>query len=132
MAVRSAAPQLLLETDGEAQLISPDRSYQLGRDPDSDVVLADPRVSWHHAVLHTTPDGHWMLDDVDGVWAQVAALPEPTKVNQRPSALTVLTGSYRQPTRIAPLPQRVLRIGRGSDNDLVVDDLVVSDRKSVV
>jgi ABC-type multidrug transport system ATPase subunit/ABC-type multidrug transport system permease subunit len=156
MAVRSAAPQLLLETDGEAQLISPDRSYQLGRDPDSDVVLADPRVSWHHAVLHTTPDGHWMLDDegstngtyvdghrvehldvrpgtllrfgdaVDGVWAQIAALPEPTKVNQRPSALTVLTGSYRQPTRIAPLPQRVLRIGRGSDNDLVVDDLVVS------
>jgi ABC-type multidrug transport system ATPase subunit/ABC-type multidrug transport system permease subunit len=156
MAVRSAAPQLLLETDGEAQLITPDRSYRLGRDPDSDVVLADPRVSWHHAVLHTTPDGRWMLDDegstngtyvdghrvehldvrpgtlmrfgdaVDGVWAQIAALPEPTKVNQRPSALTVLTGSYRQPTRIAPLPQRVLRIGRGNDNDLVVDDLVVS------
>ncbi|RAG80682.1 ABC transporter ATP-binding protein, partial [Streptacidiphilus pinicola] len=156
MAERSAAPQLLLETDGDAQLISPNRDYRFGRDPDSDVVLADPRVSWHHAVLHTAADGHWMLDDedstngtyvdghrvrhldvcpgtllrfgdaVDGAWAQVAALPEPTRVNRRPSALTAITGSYRQPTRIAPLPQRVLRIGRASDNDLVVDDLVVS------
>ncbi|WP_042415145.1 ABC transporter ATP-binding protein/permease [Streptacidiphilus anmyonensis] len=156
MAERSAAPQLLLEIDGEAQLISPDHSYRLGRDPDSDVVLADPRVSWHHAVLHTAPDGHWMLDDegstngtyvdghrvrhldvrpgtvlhfgdaVDGAYAKVAAVPPPTTVNRRPSALTVLTGSYRQPTRIAPLPQRVLRIGRAGDNDLVVDDLVVS------
>ncbi|SEM24452.1 FHA domain-containing protein [Streptacidiphilus jiangxiensis] len=166
MAERSAAPQLLLETDGDAQLMNPDRSYRFGRDPDSDVVLADPRVSWHHAVLHTAPDGHWMLDDegstngtyvdgyrvhhldlwpgtllrfgdaVDGAWAQLAPMPppepeptpapDPTRVNRRPSALTVLTGSYRPPTRIAPLPQRLLRIGRAADNDLVVDDLVVS------
>ncbi|MEY9841662.1 ATP-binding cassette domain-containing protein [Streptacidiphilus sp. EB103A] len=56
------APQLLLETDGDSQLISPSRSYQVGRDPLSDIMFADPRVSWHHAVLHVG-DGHWVLDD---------------------------------------------------------------------
>ncbi|MHA6763908.1 FHA domain-containing protein [Streptacidiphilus sp. PAMC 29251] len=153
----SAAPELVLKTDGDSQLISPSRSYQLGRDPLSDIVLADPRVSWHHAVLH--PDGgHWILDDVgssngtyadgrqvrhldvgagcllrfgdavDGAWAALSELPRPTEPVRPagPSALTSLTGSYRQPTRIRRLPARTLRIGRGADNDLVVPDLTVS------
>jgi ABC-type multidrug transport system ATPase subunit/ABC-type multidrug transport system permease subunit len=145
----------VLRTDGDSQLISPSRSYQLGRDPLSDIVLADPRVSWHHAVLHTE-GAHWTLDDVgstngtyaegrqvqhldvgagsllrfgdafDGAWAALSELPRPTAVVASPSALTSITGSYRQPTRIRPLPTRTLRIGRGSDNDLVVPDLTVS------
>ncbi|WP_037607059.1 ABC transporter ATP-binding protein/permease [Streptacidiphilus rugosus] len=155
MAERPGASQLLLEIDGDSQLISPNRSYHIGRDPQSDVVLADPRVSWHHAVLHVELD-HWTLDDVgstngtwteghrvrhldvgpgttlrfgdaaDGAWASLAALPEPTRVTERPSALTAITGSSRQPTRILRTPQHTLRIGRAADNDLVVDDLVVS------
>ena len=151
----SAAPELVLRTDGDSQLISPSRSYQLGRDPRSDIVLTDPRASWHHAVLHT--DGaHWTLDDVgssngtyadgrqvrhldvgagsvvrfgdaqDGPWVALSELPQPTGQVATPTALTSLTGSYRQPTRIRRLPVRTLRIGRAADNDLTVPDLTVS------
>jgi ABC-type multidrug transport system ATPase subunit len=37
-------------------------SYRIGRDPQSDIVLDDPRVSWRHAVLRREPDG-WLLED---------------------------------------------------------------------
>ena len=155
MAVRPVAPELRLEVDGDSQLISPNRSYRFGRDPQSDVVLADPRISWHHAVLRAA-EGHWTLDDdgstngtyaqghrvehldvgpgtvlcfgdaVNGVRASLAALPTPTRVVERPSALTAITGSHRQPTRVRRLPQRSLRVGRAPENELVVDDLAVS------
>ena len=38
------------------------------------------------------------------------------------------TGTYRQPTTVRPLPSRTVRIGRATDNDLVIDDLQVSRR----
>jgi ABC-type multidrug transport system ATPase subunit len=37
-------------------------SYRIGRDPGSDIVVADPRVSWLHAVLRRAPGG-WLLED---------------------------------------------------------------------
>ena len=37
-------------------------SYRIGRDPESDIVVVDPRVSWSHAVLRREPDG-WLLED---------------------------------------------------------------------
>jgi ABC-type multidrug transport system ATPase subunit/pSer/pThr/pTyr-binding forkhead associated (FHA) protein/ABC-type multidrug transport system permease subunit len=118
-------------------------------------MFADPRVSWHHAVLHVG-DGHWMLDDagstngtftdgrlvrhldvgpgsvvrfgnaVDGPRAALSLLPAPAPAAPSPSALTSITGSYRQPTKIRSLPERTIRIGRSTDNDLVIDDLAVS------
>ncbi|MEE1820811.1 ATP-binding cassette domain-containing protein [Streptomyces sp. BE20] len=151
-----SAPQLVLDAEGDSQVMSPSRSYAVGRDPASDVVFTDPRVSWHHAVLHEG-DGRWVLDDVgstngtyteghrvrhvdvgpgsvvrfgdpaDGPRCSLSALPEPMTVQQRQSsALTSITGSYRPPTSILPLSARVVRIGRAPDNDLVVSDLSAS------
>ncbi|GAA5020940.1 hypothetical protein GCM10025734_75640 [Kitasatospora paranensis] len=152
------APQLVLETEGDSQVITPSRSYHLGRDPASEIVLSDPRVSWHHAVLHT--DGaHWTIDDTgstngtftdgrrvqhldvgpgsvlrfgsasDGPCCTLHALPPPAATRIRqPSALTSITGSFRPPTDVRRLPARVVRIGRALDNDLVVEDLSVSRR----
>jgi ABC-type multidrug transport system ATPase subunit len=37
-------------------------SYRIGRDPESDIVVVDPRVSWLHAVLRRDPGG-WLLED---------------------------------------------------------------------
>ena len=37
-------------------------SYRLGRDPGSDIVLSDTRVSWHHATLRYEQD-NWILED---------------------------------------------------------------------
>ncbi|MEU8596360.1 FHA domain-containing protein [Streptomyces globisporus] len=58
------APELVLETDLGSTVMSPSRDYHVGRDPGSDIVIDDDRVSWHHAVLHPE-DGHWTLEDED-------------------------------------------------------------------
>ncbi|MFB8294593.1 FHA domain-containing protein [Streptomyces bacillaris] len=58
------APELVLETDLGSTVMSPSRDYHVGRDPESDIVFDDDRVSWHHAVLHPEA-GHWLLQDED-------------------------------------------------------------------
>ncbi|GAA2449253.1 FHA domain-containing protein [Streptomyces glaucus] len=156
--VAPPAPELLLETDTGSTVMSPNRDYHVGRDPLSDIVLDDARVSWHHAVLRPE-DGHWTIEDADstngtyadghrvhawdvgpgtvirfgnpsdGPRAVLAAPPAPAP--QRPPAATAVpapgrTGTRRQPTTVRPLPSRTVRIGRAADNDLVLDDLVVS------
>ncbi len=141
--------------------MSPSRHYRVGRDPLSDIVIDDARVSWHHAVLRPEND-HWTLEDenstngtyadgrrvrawdvgpgsvlrfgspADGPSAVLTSRPRPP-APERPSAVSApaATGTFRQPTTVRPLPAhtaRTIRIGRGGDNDLVVDDLIVSRR----
>jgi pSer/pThr/pTyr-binding forkhead associated (FHA) protein len=38
-------------------------TYRVGRDPESDVAMDDPRVSWQHAVLRMEQD-QWLLEDL--------------------------------------------------------------------
>ncbi|MGW0908999.1 FHA domain-containing protein [Streptomyces sp. NPDC002853] len=164
MGERSAAPtapELVLETDTGSTVMSPSRDYHVGRDPLSDVVIDDARVSWHHAVLHAERD-HWTIEDehsTNGTYADgqrvqewdvgagsvlrfgsvtdgpravlVGRTPPPPAAPERPSAVrtpSAATGTFRQPTTVRPLPARTVRIGRAADNDLVIDDLVVSRR----
>ncbi|TLS45220.1 FHA domain-containing protein [Streptomyces montanus] len=161
MGERSTAPELVLETDTSSTVMSPSRHYRVGRDPLSDIVIDDARVSWHHAVLRPEDD-HWTLEDenstngtyadgrrvrawdvgpgsvlrfgspADGPSAVLTSRPRPP-APERPSAVSApaATGTFRQPTTVRPLPAhtaRTIRIGRGGDNDLVVDDLIVSRR----
>ncbi|MET7383309.1 FHA domain-containing protein [Streptomyces sp. NPDC005526] len=152
--VAPTAPELVLETETGSTVMTPGRAYHVGRDPLSDVVLDDARVSWHHAVLRPT-DGHWTLHDdhsTNGTYADgrriddwdvgpgsvirfgnpadgpravlVSRSPAPTG----PPAAAAPTALFRQPTTVRPLPARTIRIGRAEDNDLVLDDLVVSRR----
>ncbi|MFJ3999519.1 FHA domain-containing protein [Streptomyces parvus] len=58
------APELVLETDLGSTVMSPSRDYHVGRDPESDIVIDDDRVSWHHAILHPE-GGHWTIEDED-------------------------------------------------------------------
>ncbi|WP_309058534.1 FHA domain-containing protein [Streptomyces sp.] len=152
MAERPVAPELVLETESGSTVMSPVRDYHVGRDPMSDIVIDDARVSWHHAVLHPE-DGHWTLEDVhstNGTYADghrvharcvgpgsVIRFGSPedgprvvlaAPARARPSAVShpALTHTFRQPTSVRPLPTRTVRIGRAPDNDLVVDDLIVS------
>ncbi|MFI7401157.1 FHA domain-containing protein [Streptomyces sp. NPDC049541] len=149
------APELVLETEAGSTVMSPGRDYHVGRDPLSDIVIDDARVSWHHAVLRPE-DGHWTIEDensTNGTFADgrrihergvgpgsvirfgnpsdgpCAVLVSPsTLVPERPSAVSMpgLTSTFRRPTTVRPLPTRTVRIGRAADNDLVVDDLVIS------
>lgn len=58
-----AGPALLVRTPDAERSLSAGRSYYLGRDPQSDIVVNDSRVSWRHAVLRV--DGSsWLLEDV--------------------------------------------------------------------
>ncbi|MGX1567682.1 FHA domain-containing protein [Streptomyces sp. NPDC055506] len=157
MAQSSVAPELVLETETGSTVMIPGHDYHVGRDPLSDIVIDDDRVSWHHAVLRPT-DGHWTIEDensTNGTYAEgrrihewvvgpgtvirfgnpadgprVALLGRPEPAPERPSAVSMpaATGTYRQPTTVRPLPARTVRIGRATDNDLVIDDLVVSRR----
>ncbi|WP_327181232.1 ABC transporter ATP-binding protein/permease [Streptomyces sp. NBC_01334] len=155
--VSSTAPELVLETETGSSVLIPGHDYRIGRDPLSDIVIDDTRVSWHHAVLR--PDGdHWTLADEhstngtytdgrrvqewgvgpgsvirigspdDGPYLVLSGRPPPAA--ERPSAVSMpgVTGTFREPTSVRPLPARTVRIGRAADNDLVVDDLVVSRR----
>ncbi|WP_434587802.1 FHA domain-containing protein [Streptomyces sp. A5-4] len=56
--------------------------------------------------------------------------PDAPRPPDRPSSVSMpaATGTFRQPTTVRPLPVRTVRIGRGGDSDLVVDDLTVSRR----
>ncbi|MFE9479355.1 FHA domain-containing protein [Streptomyces spororaveus] len=57
--------------------------------------------------------------------------PPPVPGTGRPSQVAnpAMTGTFRQPTTVRPLPVRTaVRIGRAADSDLVVDDLTVSRR----
>ncbi|MFF3454990.1 FHA domain-containing protein [Streptomyces sp. NPDC002730] len=158
--VASTAPELVLETDAGSTVMSPSRDYHVGRDPRSDIVIDDARVSWHHAVLRPK-DGHWTLEDehsTNGTYADGKRIhewgvgpgsvirfgnpadgPRAVLVGRGPTApaaqpplhpsavsMPAATSTFRQPTSVRPLPVRTVRIGRGTDNDLVVNDLTVS------
>ncbi|MCT9109033.1 FHA domain-containing protein [Streptomyces mirabilis] len=152
--VAPTAPELVLETETGSTVLSPSRDYHVGRDPSSEIVIDDVRVSWHHAVLRPEAD-HWTIQDensTNGTYADgrrvrewgvgpgsvihfgspsdgpravfAGQTPQRPAGEFRPSA----SGTFPRPTTVRPLPTRTVRIGRGTDNDLVIDDLVVSRR----
>ena len=58
-----AGSVLLVRTPDAERSLAAGRSYYIGRDPQSDIVVNDSRVSWRHAVLRQ--DGsNWLLEDV--------------------------------------------------------------------
>jgi cytochrome P450/NADPH-cytochrome P450 reductase len=101
-------------------------SYLIGRDPDGDIVIADARVSWHHAVLRIE-DGRWVLLDngsTNGTFAggqRVGRIEIEAECLIRlghPADGPVLSAAVSRP---GPRPG-TLRIGRAPDNDIVLDD----------
>jgi ABC transport system ATP-binding/permease protein len=58
-----ALPDLLVRTQRAEYQLRPGTTYRVGRDPDSDIVLTDQRVSWSHAVLKLDADV-WTLEDL--------------------------------------------------------------------
>ena len=58
-----AGPVLVVRTRQSDHRLHAGTSYRLGRDPGSDIVLSDTRVSWRHATLRHEQDA-WILEDV--------------------------------------------------------------------
>ena len=60
---RSDLHDLLVRTRRSEHTLHSGSTYSIGRDPRSDIVVDDSRVSWRHAVLRIEGDG-WLLEDV--------------------------------------------------------------------
>ena len=51
MSTEASAPSLVVRTGEGERSLAAGRAYLIGRDPQADIVVADVRVSWHHAEL---------------------------------------------------------------------------------
>jgi ABC transport system ATP-binding/permease protein len=56
-------PALVVRTRSSERTFYAGSNYRIGRDPKSDIVVADSRVSWRHGVLRVEGNG-WLLEDV--------------------------------------------------------------------
>ena len=139
MSTNATAPPLVVRTGEGERSLAAGRAYLVGRDPQADIVVADPRVSWHHAELRTQ-NGRWALVDLgstNGSYAggQRADLIEIDGTRQ------VRFGDPEDGTPLDcvlldyPAPDAALldhtgrparRIGRVPDNDIVVPHVSVS------
>lgn len=54
--------RLLIRVQGADRFLHDGLSYRIGRDPQADIVVTDPRVSWQHATVGVQ-DGSWLLQD---------------------------------------------------------------------
>src|ERR1017187_4260686 len=61
-AVSSNSPVLVVRTRGFDRRLQAGPAYRIGRDPESDIVVDDSRVSWQHAVL-SYDQNDWVLQD---------------------------------------------------------------------
>ena len=61
--ISSNTPALVVRTQGSDRSLEAGRSYSIGRNPESDIVVNEARVSWQHAVLRLE-GATWLLEDV--------------------------------------------------------------------
>jgi len=59
----SAVPALVVRTRSAEHTLHGGSTYRIGRDPKSDIVVEDSRVSWRHGTLRVVGDS-WLLEDV--------------------------------------------------------------------
>ena len=59
----SAPPDLVVRSRREVHQLKAGTPYYIGRDPKSDIVMTDSRVSWRHGVLRVDGAG-WIVEDL--------------------------------------------------------------------
>jgi pSer/pThr/pTyr-binding forkhead associated (FHA) protein len=145
------APVLVVNAQGSDYRLFGGTSYLVGRDPQSDVVFVDSRVSWNHAILRQD-ENIWILEDFGStngtfkgsIRIQRAEIEDVSVFRlahqqdgpvMRCSLLRSQIGPFRRKGKsfadrrfsaVSRVEARALRIGRGPDNDVVVSDLSVS------
>ena len=143
---QAAGPMLVVEIQGTEKTLRPGPSYRVGRDPRSDIVIDDIRVSWNHAVLRTER-GAWFAEDcgsTNGTFVasrniDVFEITDDCVLHfgGRDDGPAMSCSLYRlrrsdwpsvdrRPSVVMRAPARALRIGRAEDNDIVLADLSVS------
>ncbi len=131
------------------------RPFVIGRGPDADLDLPHPRVSRRHAVVELTSEGWTLTDsssngtflDDDRITVLRVDRPVVVRLGTGSGATTVellpVVGppapapvaappDTRRDTTVHVVTSSRLTIGRLPDNDVVVDDLLVSRRHAVL
>jgi pSer/pThr/pTyr-binding forkhead associated (FHA) protein len=152
---RHPVPMLVIRVRGADIRLHAGQSCMVGRDPECDIVVADPRVSRQHAVVRFVLGG-WVFQDAgsangtflggsrvnsseissdclfrlghpqDGPEVLCFVIhPEPDGTAV-PALLAADRGVDRRTVTVHRMPVRVLRIGWAPDNDLVLADSGVS------
>ncbi len=148
-------PTLTLVADGRRIAVPPERPFVIGRCDDAQVALTDSLVSRRHAVVELTDQG-WTLTDFsrNGTYlgderiAEIRVtrpmtlrLGDPAdgvRIELVPGAagpvyalgppLDVGASVHGRLTAVHSLSTGLLRVGRSADNDVVLDDDLVSRR----
>ena len=129
MSTKAAAPPLVVRTGEGERSLAAGRTYLVGRDPQADIVIADPRVSWHHAELRAQ-NGRWALVDLgstngsyaDGRRADLIEIDGTRQVRLGDPE----DGRMLDYTLLEHTGGQARRIGRVPDNDIVVPHVSVS------
>ena len=122
-----SAPPLLVRIQGSEWSLPAGSCYLVGRDPGCDIVVADGRVSWRHAVFRLE-EGRWVLADNGSTNGIYAGDRRVSRVEITGQAVIRLSHPYNGPALSCTVTSavRTLRIGRAPDNDIVVPDPSVS------
>ncbi|MGW7258167.1 FHA domain-containing protein [Streptomyces sp. NPDC054834] len=75
-------PELVLESNGRTWTLDASRTYNLGRDPQGDIVFDDARVSWRHATVSFNGRS-WVIEDhgsTNGTFVQGQRIPQQTEI----------------------------------------------------
>jgi ABC transport system ATP-binding/permease protein len=137
---------LIVKIQSTDKTLRQGRPYLVGRDPRSDIVIDDIRVSWNHAVLRAE-NGAWFAEDCGSTNGTFVASRKIGRFEitddcvlhfgSRDDGPAMSCSLYRlersewpsvdrRPSAVMPMPARALRIGRQNDNDIVLADLGVS------
>jgi ABC-type multidrug transport system ATPase subunit len=146
-----AIGKLELQVNGRSKVLDPSRPFVIGRGAEADLDIGHPTVSRRHLVLEASPQG-WQVTDhsrngtfLAGTRIDSLLVTQPLTLmlgNPVEGATLALHPLRGQSATNAPLPasnqgrlstvvpvtQKRITIGRLPDNDLVVDDMLVSRR----
>ncbi|MGW1757748.1 FHA domain-containing protein [Streptomyces mirabilis] len=120
---------LFLAIEGSVLKLDPNRTYTMGRDPQSDVVLQETFISWRHVRIYWGATS-WALEDpnsTNGTYGLGQRIP----LAEAGHAAVFHLGNGDEGPELqfarSPMPPEgadttsVTRIGPSSDNDLTVD-----------
>ena len=130
---------MVVQVSGQSVRFESDATVSIGRDPSNSLVVDHPMVSRLH-ISARVEDGQWVVRDagsangsfVDGTRFKVISVDGPRTLrlgDARTGALidiTVESSTDTPPAADLPVVGTNVRLGRAPDNDIVIDELLVS------